>query len=180
MWEEAGVEAAGFLLAGSMYFHQCNAAGTGTRCGARSPPAPSTTSFGSFARATPASASYMLGRNHCRQTDTVEAHPPSTWSLTPNHLHHSEGVNFSMSTVMANSGFGKGVSRTDDSCSRASAAEAEFGVGAARAAVADASRNRLWISPRTKPCAFDSSLIRWPYSRLCFLGVSWFFSQPSW
>jgi putative Flp pilus-assembly TadE/G-like protein len=48
----------GFLLAGSMYFHQCNAAGTGIGCG--DPPADYQAIFG--LQGTSGSASYVLGQ----------------------------------------------------------------------------------------------------------------------
>lgn len=48
----------GFLLAGTMYFHQCNAAGTGTGCGA--PPTDYQSSFGFQGNS--GSASYVLGQ----------------------------------------------------------------------------------------------------------------------
>ena len=47
----------GFLLAGSMYFHQCNAAGTGTGCGA--PPTYFNSSFD--LQGSSGSSSYILG-----------------------------------------------------------------------------------------------------------------------
>ncbi len=47
----------GFLLAGSMYFHQCNAAGTGTGCGA--PPTDYNQTF--QLQGSSGSASYVLG-----------------------------------------------------------------------------------------------------------------------
>jgi len=47
----------GFLLAGSIYFHQCNAGGTGTGCG--SPPADYQASFGFQGNS--GAASYVLG-----------------------------------------------------------------------------------------------------------------------
>ena len=69
----------GFLLAGTMYFHQCKADGTGTGCGA--PPADYQASFGF--QGNPGSASYVLGEIITDQL-AGQGTPTIYMSLNPN------------------------------------------------------------------------------------------------
>jgi len=73
----------GFLLAGSMYFHQCNALGTGTGCG--SPPTDYQANFG--LQGSSGSSSYVLGEI-VADTMSGGGTPTVNMALNPNSAYN--------------------------------------------------------------------------------------------